>query len=152
MPEIAIANSSCLIILQGIKRLHILKELYSQIYITETVKREFGEEMPSWIKLQKPRERQVVQTLLLEVGKGEAETIALGLEKRGYVLIIDDKKARRVASELGLRITGTLGILVKAKRLGVIKSLEEVLKEMEERNFRISKDLKEKALKLTQEE
>ena len=85
--------------------------------------------------------------------KGEAEVMALGVEKKDSVLILDDKKARMIAKEaLDLKITGTLGILIKAKQQGLIPSLKEVLTKLEKSNFRISKVLQKEALKLVGEE
>lgn len=58
----------------------------------------------------------------MQIGKGEASAIALALETADNVLILDDWKARRLAERLGLSVTGTLGVLIKAKNTGIIPS------------------------------
>jgi hypothetical protein len=61
---------------------------------------------------------------------GEAESLALALEVRAAMIILDDGDARRRAVELGLEITGVLGILLKAKRTGQIPSLSDEIKRL----------------------
>jgi predicted nucleic acid-binding protein len=61
-------------------------------------------------------------------------------------LVLDDLEARKTAKKLNLKITGLLGIMVKAKRMGIIDSLKEVLTQLEATDFRISKELISKAL------
>jgi predicted nucleic acid-binding protein len=81
---------------------------------------------------------------------GEAETIALALEK-GMRIILDDRKARGVAARLGLSITGTVGLLIKAKQAGVIPALKPLLELLQHNNFHIGKELVEEALRLANE-
>ena len=63
----------------------------------------------------------------LRPGQGEAEVIALGLENPGSLLIFDDQLARRIANLYGLKYTGTLGVLVKAKQLGYLPAVAPVI-------------------------
>jgi len=89
---------------------------------------------------------------MVNLERGEAEAIALALQKKDTLLILDDKKARGIAEALGLRLTGTIGIMVKAKEKRLLKSVKEVLEALEGANFRVSKGLRDKALKLAKEE
>jgi len=152
MPEPVICNSSCLIALEGIRRLDILEKLYGKVVIPEAVKEEFGVELPPWIQVEKVKNKEALSILLLELEKGEAEALVLASEKEGSTLVLDDKKARRIAAELGLKFTGTLGILIKAKKEGILSEVRPVLEEIEKRGFRISEALKEKVLKIAGEE
>lgn len=81
---------------------------------------------------------------------GEASAIALGSELQG-LLIVDDLKARKMASELQLDYTGTLGVLVEAKQKRHIRSFKAVLKRIKETDFRISPDVEQKLLNLAGE-
>lgn len=88
--------------------------------------------------------KRILQFMLDE---GEAEAIVLALEINASLILIDDREARLQAKRLGLRVTGTLGILLRAKKLGLIKSLREELDKLKGTGFRISKNLEEEILK-----
>lgn len=144
--EIVIADSSCLIVLENIQELPILEKLFGEILITQEVKDEFGLDLPNWIKVREIKNQSKKEAFNLILDKGEASSIALGLETAESILIIDEKRGRRIAQDLGLKITGTLGIFIKAKEIGLIDSMENVLTKLENADFRISQTLKEKLL------
>jgi predicted nucleic acid-binding protein len=81
--------------------------------------------------------------LLIEsfVDKGEASAIALALESENSLLIIDDRKGRKFARQLGLSIIGTIGIIVDAKLAGFIPSVKPLLVKIKTTNFRITEEL-----------
>lgn len=70
---------------------------------------------------------QAISALSKDLGPGERETIALALETSADLVILDDQVGRRVASEKGLAVTGTVGVLVEAKARGLILSLRQDL-------------------------
>lgn len=150
MPEV-ICNSSCVIALDSIGRLDILKSVYQVVQIPEAVDAECGLEIPGWIKVEPVANSETTRLLHLDLGKGESEAIALALEKDDSLLILDDKKARRIAAELGLKVTGTLGVLLRAKKAGTISQIKEMIEELDKKNFRVSLSLREEALKLAGE-
>jgi predicted nucleic acid-binding protein len=76
----------------------------------------------------------------LNLGKGEAEVIALASET-GIKTIIDDLKARQVAEKLGIKVTGTIGILIKAEKARLINNAYEKAKELREKGFYVSDEL-----------
>ena len=76
----------------------------------------------------------------LNLSKGESEVIALSNET-GIRTIIDDLKARKVAERLGLNVTGTIGILLKAEEMGFIESAYNKAKELKDKGFHISDEL-----------
>lgn len=76
-----------------------------------------------------------------QTDRGESSAIALALEKKDALVILDDYKARKLAVKLGLQITGTLEIIAKAKLLGKITSVKPVIAEIKNTNFRISAEL-----------
>ncbi len=144
--EIIIADASCLIVLENIQELPILEKLFGEILIIQEVKEEFGLDLPDWITVRKLNNQSKKEALSLILDKGEASAIALTLETAESILIIDEKKGRRIAQDLGLKITGTLGIFIKAKEIGLIDSIENVLNKLENVDFRISPTLKQKLL------
>src|SRR5947209_18627312 len=125
MPELVIADTSCLIVLQNIGELGLLHELYSSIYTTSEIASEFGGPLPEWIVIQDPVDAARLKQIQNEIDIGEASAVALALELQGSILIIDDLKARKLAQVYGLQITGSLGILIHAERLGKIYSMKD---------------------------
>jgi predicted nucleic acid-binding protein len=102
------------------------------------------------LKVETPSNFSLVNALKLSVDNGEAEAIALALEKNCKI-ILDDKQARSVAKKLGLEIVGTIGMFIRAKQNNLIDSLGTVLDELENNGFRMSKNLKAEALKIVGE-
>jgi len=82
-----------------------------------------------------------LQILKLILDSGEASAIALGLEKKDCLILIDEKKGRYKAKELGLNIMGTLGALIKAKEKRIITSLKAEIEILQRVGFRMSDDL-----------
>ncbi|MBS1493438.1 MAG: DUF3368 domain-containing protein [Bacteroidetes bacterium] len=151
MPEIIISDTSCLILLSKINELEILKKLYNTIYITEDVLKEYGLKIPPWFNVQSPIDKTRQQILEIQLGKGEASSLALAIELKDSVLILDDYKARKIAKSLDLKFSGTLGILIKAKKNGHIKSLKSILEKLKSNNYFISEELESYALKESEE-
>lgn len=151
MHKTIISDTSCFIILANIDELDLLHKTYGKIITTLEVKTEFGETLPYWIEIQSPENKYRQQILELQLDKGEASAIALALETIDCTLILDDYKARRVAEKLGLNITGTLGVIIKAKNNGVIDSIKPYLKKLKTTNFRLTTELEKEALKLAGE-
>lgn len=75
------------------------------------------------------------------LGRGEEEVIALALELGAEYVVVDDLAARRSAQELGVRVIGTVGVLVAAKRRGAISSVLPLLGSLREEGFRLSDEV-----------
>ena len=148
-----VSNSSCLIVLGKLRKLDILQKMYGRIAIPGAVKREVfkSRPAPNWIEVIEITEPVAHRILEKTLGDGENEAIILGLELDAELLIVDDLAARRLAQSLGLRMTGTIGILLEAKRYGLIQEIRPVLDEMLRWNFRVSKTLYDNALELAHE-
>ena len=149
--KIIISDTSCLIALEGINQLNILHQLFSSILITKEVETEFGKSLPNWIiiqQLQYPKKKAELRQI---VDEGEASAIALALETDNCLLIIDEKKGRKLAESLHIKIAGTLQILLLAKSKGLITSLAQMLSQLEKQNFRFTNSLKEEVLKKANE-
>jgi len=148
-----ISNSSCLIILDKLDRLTVLKELYGTVTIPKAVQEEvFSEkETPNWIKVVEIRQPAAPRLLEKNLGAGEREAIALFLESTADLLILDNLASRQVARKLGIPFTGVVGVLLAAKREGLIDTVKDTLDEMIRQDFRLSKTVYESALNLAGE-
>jgi len=148
--EPAVANSTCLIGLERIGGLDLLQELFEPLFIPPKVQEEFGV-FVEWLKVQAPSNQMLVNVLKFVVDEGEAEAIALALGK-GWRLISDDRKARIWAKRLGVKVIGTAGILVRAKRSGLVPSVKPLLEALKRTGFHLSSDLVVEVLRLVGEE
>lgn len=136
---IVISNSSPLIALSQVQRLDILKLLFGQIYIPSAVYIETVFE--SNVTLQKEGIEDAIQDFIKVVtptidhqfsrklGKGEQDVLNLAIEKQPQILIIDDKRARNEAKELGFFPSFTTDILKQAEHKNII-SYVEIIQEL----------------------
>lgn len=144
--KVIIADTSCLIIYHKIGQFEILQGTFSDLIVTKEVAEEFGE-LPNWVTTKEVTDNGQYLKWAEDLGKGEASAITLALEFDDSLLIIDEKKGRKVAKELRIEIIGSLGILIKAKEKGVIKSVREILTLIDKTDFRVSRSVREKVLK-----
>lgn len=98
--EIIISDTSCLILLGKIDELDLLRRLCEKVYITPTIQEEYGEDLPDWLEIKAPENKQYQNLLEMDLDAGEASAIALSLETDRSILIIDDLKGRKVAERL----------------------------------------------------
>jgi predicted nucleic acid-binding protein len=151
MHKTIISDTSCFIILSKIGELDLLHKLYGQIITTSDIAEEFGETLPNWVVIEKVSDKYRQRILEMQIDKGESSAIALALEVPNCTLILDDFKARKIAQNLGLSFTGTIGIIIKAKLNGTIPSIKPYLEKIKETNFRISAEIELQALKVAGE-
>ena len=118
-----ISNTSCLIALSNIGRLDVLRGLYETISITPEVAGEFGEALPEWISIVPVTDPSKTKLIQQTLDLGESSTIALAIETADSLLILDDGKARRFAKNMGLAMTGTLGVIAKSSQTGLMISM-----------------------------
>jgi predicted nucleic acid-binding protein len=147
--EPAVTDSTCLIGLDRIGRLDLLPKLFDPIAAPPEVEREWGLSAP-WLRIEPPSNPSAVTALKMLVDDGEAEAIALATERQ-HRIILDDRRARDLAHRMGLKVIGTVGILIRAKRVGLLPWIKPVLNELTEKGFRLSEDLKREALSLAGE-
>lgn len=151
MPKIIISDTSCFIILTNIGELDLLQKLYGQVLTTIDIATEYGDSLPEWIKIAKVTDPYSQQLLEMQIDKGESSAIALALETPGSTIILDDYKARKIAEQLKLQYTGTIGVIIKAKLKGIIPSIKPLLNKIKQTDFRISIELELQALKAANE-
>ena len=147
MHKTIISDTSCFIILSKIEELDLLKKVYGQIITTSDIVEEFGEELPEWIIIENVNDKSRQRILELQIDRGESSAIALALEIPNSTLILVDFKARKIAQQLGIPVTGTIGVIIKAKLNGIIPSIKPYLDKIKETNFRISAEIELQALK-----
>ena len=141
----------CNITLTNIGELDIIQKLYNKITTTIEIATEFGEPLPEWVEILSVKSKDTQRLLEMQIDKGESSAIALALEISDSLLILDDIKARKVATQLGLSITGTLGIIIKAKLEGIIPSVIPILNKIKQTDFRLSNEVELQVLKAAME-
>jgi uncharacterized protein len=150
LTERAVTNSTCLIGLERIERLDILPQVFNSVFAPPAVAKEVRTSL-DWLKVQAVANPSVVIALRTQMDEGEAEAISLALELENVLLILDDKKARRVAQQMSLKVIGTVGMLLRAKRQEVIAEVKPLLLKLTEVDFRISQGILQEALRLSGE-
>jgi len=151
MQKVIISDTSCLILFDKIEELALLNKLFGEITITPEIAQEFKKKLPDWINIASPVNKTYQKILEASLDKGEASAIAYAIEQSYCLLIIDDSKGRKYAEQLGIKITGTLGVIIDAKLSGLINSVKPLLDKIEKTNFRLTSDLKSRTLEKSNE-
>ena len=154
---IVISDSSSLIAIAAVGHLEVLRGLYGEVIVPQAVWSEVTQpnrpgaaeiQGAAWIRVTSITDRSLINGLPHPVGVGEAEAIVLAQELRADLLLIDERRARKTALELGLPVTGLLGVLLEAKKAGLISALKPILDQMEAVvAFRLKRSLYEAALR-----
>lgn len=146
-----IVDTSCLIALDRSGELNILNKVFGKITLTPEIRAEYGKDLPDWIGVISVDNVDYREFLEAILDKGEASAIALVQEVKNALLVIDEQKGRKVAERIGINFTGTLGVLVEAKRQGHIRSLKTVLTKLKLNDFRISEEIESEILQKVNE-
>ena len=161
MPEISIVNTSPLFYLHRLGLLELLKKLYGHITVPEAVKKELkegqaqGEDVPqlenyTWVEIRSVSMPKYLQ-LIADLGPGESEVLALATNHPSALVILDDKLARRIAEMQRFRLTGTAGVLLRAKQKGLVPALKPIIERLLDLDFRLKPDLVKATLELAGE-
>jgi uncharacterized protein len=147
---IVVSNTTPLIGLAVIGQFDLLRQMFGEILIAEAVYHEAvvagrdeggakGEvSSADWIRVHAVRDRLAVDVLLDELDRGEAETIVLAQELGADWVLMDEKKGRRKLAQLNQAKVGTVGILLKAKQVGLLKQIRPSLYQLRSSGFSIS--------------
>lgn len=157
MPKPVVSNSSPIIHLAKIGYLDLLQEFFGELLIPEAVYEECiieGGDRPevsiikqaSWLRVVPVTNQNLVSLLKSEIDRGEAESIALALETQAALILLDDADAREKARLYHLKITGILGLLIRAKRSGKLTSLSTLLDALRDTGFWLSATLIDRLL------
>jgi predicted nucleic acid-binding protein len=162
LPEV-ICNTSPLQYLHQLGLLNLLPKLVGTITVPPAVVEELeagrtlGVDLPDitsfkWITVRSPRGLEP-QISTPNLGRGETEVLLLAMEasKDSVVLILDDARAREAAESEGLKLTGTLGVLLDAKRAGLLQAVKPHLAHLDSLGFHLARHTREAVLKLAGE-
>jgi predicted nucleic acid-binding protein len=105
----------------------------------------------AWLTIRQPVSATALP-LVTDLGPGETEVLMLALESPGAVVVLDDALARQVAESLNLKLTGTLGLLLDAKRAGLIPAVKPCLDQLQALRFRLAPHTRLALLALAEEE
>ena len=147
MHKTIISDTSCFIILTNIGELELLHKVYGQIVTTPEIATEYGEILPEWVEIATVKDKYRQQLLEMQIDRGESSAIALALETSDSTIILDDYKARKIADQLGIIFTGTIGVIIKAKLNGIIPSIKPLLEKIKQTDFHLPADIELQALK-----
>jgi uncharacterized protein len=146
--DAVVSNSSPLIALERVGRLELSHELFGErLTIPPAVAREVyaNRTPPGWLRvvsLTHPLDPSSSPAL----GAGEREAIALAIELHASMIVLDDLPARRIAASHGLTVIGTVGVLLAAKRGGLIPEIAQVVDDLVAAGFRLSDRVRAAAL------
>lgn len=154
-----VSNSSILIALSRIGQLNLLSQRFEEgILIPQAVWHEVVEtgagrsganevKLANWLTVHRITNSPLLALLSTELDKGESEAIALAIEEQADIILLDERAARRKAVSIGLTVLGTVGILIWAKRVGLIESLRQQLNILQTTgHFHISRTIYKQAL------
>lgn len=137
---LAVSNTSPISNLACIGRLNLLREQFGEVWIPSAVETELHRipdatvrktideaREAAWLMLRPATEANLVRLLTVDLHQGEAEAIALALEMKANRLLIDENEGRAMARQLGLQVTGVLGVLLRAKKMGRVETVQQEL-------------------------
>jgi predicted nucleic acid-binding protein len=157
-----ISNATPLIAFARIGELPLLQAIVKNLVIPTAVAREISEYEPersgsidlfqeSWITIQPVQSERQVLLLLPTLDRGEAEVIALALEQNARLVLMDELAGRQVADSLGIPITGSIGVLIRAKQLGKIPTIKPYIETMLQQGIRYSRRFIHEVLQYVEE-
>jgi len=150
-----VSNTTPILALLSINQLDLLAKLYDKVFIPQGVYQEIekGKQKPFYADLTQIAYLQIMTiqnpaplAYLQDLDRGEAETIVLANELKADLVIIDEKLGRYWAESFGHKITGTLGILVRAKKMGFISHIKPFIDSMQTKNIWFNSALIQKVL------
>ena len=155
-----VSNTTPILSLLSVDRLDLLGKIYGRVFIPHGVYQEIerGKDKHfytdltqlSYIEILKIQNPEPL-AYLKDLDMGEAETIVLANELKADLVIIDEKLGRYWAESFGHKITGTLGLLVKAKKTGLINHVKTLILEMQAKGIWFNPQLVQKVLETVQE-
>ncbi|MBI5473994.1 MAG: DUF3368 domain-containing protein [Ignavibacteriae bacterium] len=161
---IVISDASPILNLSAVGKLDILPRLFTSVIIPQAVFEEIALSgkgkpgaaelagVPPWAEVLPCHNSDLFKELSMKLDRGEAEAIALAVESKADLLLIDEKRGRATARSYQIRVTGLLGVLLQAKRKGILSEIKSTLDEMRlKANFRVSDKMYEQILSVAGE-
>lgn len=161
MPRV-IVNTTPLVLLGNVGKLDLFKSLYKQIIIPHAVYEEvikvddqasqIVRSRPEWLLIENAPSLENQPLFKAKLHAGEIEVISLALNQQNTIVVLDDKAARQTAKYLGLTVTGTLGLLLRAKERGYIPEIKPIINEFNRNGFRVNSSIIDEVLRLAGEQ
>lgn len=156
---IVVADSSALIALAVCDALSLLVSVTDEIVVPPAVfdevvveGRRHSDELRTFLKGRvESVDASELESRTSGLGQGELEAIALCLQKKGALMLVDDQRARKAASECGLSISGSLGVLLMAKRRGLLPTIRPSLDRLRASDIHLSDELSREILAMAGE-
>jgi predicted nucleic acid-binding protein len=160
---LAVSDTSPINALQRIGQLHLLPALFDRVFIPPAVRAELQNAVQhgfdpnltdqlGWLEVRPLSNFVKKSKLLAPLDLGESEAIALALELKTDYILIDEKAGRRIAATFGLQVIGVLGILLRAKEMGLIDAIKPALDDLVVKvGFWIEKQTRRRILELAEE-
>ncbi|NES24640.1 MAG: DUF3368 domain-containing protein [Symploca sp. SIO3E6] len=153
-----VSNATPLIAFAKIGQLPLMQKIVGNLLIPEAVAQEvsaYSSTAPgaiiladeSWIQVESLQSQTQMQLLLPTLDRGEAAVIALALEQKASLVLIDELTGRKVAQSLQLNVTGSVGLLIKAKQIGEIDAVNPFLHAMHKEGIYFSQRFIDAVLK-----
>jgi uncharacterized protein len=145
-----VSNTTPLLALMKINKLEILREVYGAIHIPYAVYKEIekGKAKDFYIDLKSHEwihigfiKDEIARRYFSDLDEGEAETIMLASELKADLVLLDEIMGRRHAKKMSLTVTGTIGVLIKAKEMKLISAVHPLLLQMKDKGIWISDKL-----------
>ena len=159
-PRVVVSNTTPIISLSILGKLDLLQRLYGQVLIPSAVEAELiaggtragasAVRSASYISVASLQDSRRAD-LLSDLDRGEAEVIALALERSADLVIVDERLGRRHAKRLSLSVTGVLGILLRAKEQGHLAEVQPEIVQLKGAGIRLSDALIARVLQLANE-
>jgi uncharacterized protein len=160
--SIVVSDTSPIRALNHLGRLELLHDLFGEVIVPTAVVEELslpGVKFPSisfrdfsFIRIESVKNRELVNRLMATLDRGESEALALAVELHASAVLIDESLGREKAKQMGLIPFGVLGILLQAKKEGLVGLVEPLLDKLEiEINFFMSADLRAQVLRMAGE-
>jgi hypothetical protein len=157
-----VSDTTVLLYLDRIGQVDLLHALFSAVHVPEAVLLEL--DTGRLIRRDTVDPRDIAWTTAVPVpqatidalpenrlGVGEQAVVAYAQARPDYAVGLDDLQARRLAESLGLKVIGTLGVLLRAKRSGLIRSVRPLLDDLIDQGFRLDPALYQDVLELAEE-
>jgi predicted nucleic acid-binding protein len=135
--KIVISDTSCLIAFTNIGRLNLLQTLCPAVITTPEVAAEYKDPLPPWVTIRAVKDEAKIRFINTLLGLGESSTIALALETENVLVILDDKRARNYAKNVGLNYTGIVGLLRLGYQKGLIQDIDSIISDLHAIQFHL---------------
>lgn len=158
---LAVTDTTVLLFLYRIERLDLLQALFREVLVPASVvaeianARRLGHDVPAlpeyaWLRRSSP-DHVPPAWLAMDLGPGELGAMALARESEGGVLLLDDRRAKRVAEAAGLETWGTLSVLLEAKRAGHVERIAPLIERLIAVGMWLSTDVRDGVLAIAGE-